>query len=112
MTELVQRRCVPCEGGTQPLSHADAGVLMKKLRANWTLADDASYIEAHFEFKNYWRTTAFINAVIWIAHSEDHHPDIQFGYKTCSIRYSTHAANGLTENDFICAAKVDALNRD
>lgn len=109
MVELAKRRCVPCEGSTKPMSHADAKKLMKKLRANWTLSEDGLRIDGHFEFKNYWRTTAFVNAVAWIAHTEDHHPDISFGYKACTVSYSTHAANGLTENDFICAAKVDAL---
>ena len=62
-----------------------------------------------FSFKNYYETTAFVNAVAWIAHREDHHPDISFGYKTCTVRYSTHAIHGISENDMICAAKVSAL---
>lgn len=62
-----------------------------------------------FTFKNYYHTVSFVNAVAWFAHREDHHPDISFGYKTCTIRYSTHAIGGLSENDFICAAKIDAL---
>ncbi|MBW7907794.1 MAG: 4a-hydroxytetrahydrobiopterin dehydratase [Kiritimatiellae bacterium] len=62
-----------------------------------------------FTFKNYYQTTAFVNAVAWIAHAADHHPDISFGYKTCSVRYTTHEAGGLSEKDFACAEKIDAL---
>ena len=62
-----------------------------------------------FTFKNYYETMAFVNAVAFISHQEDHHPDIEVGYKTCKVRYFTHSIKGLSENDFICAAKVDAL---
>jgi len=107
--KLSERRCVPCEGGVKPLDRAAADTLMKQLGAHWKLADNARQIQGTFEFKNYYRTTAFVNAVAWIAHNEDHHPDIAFGYKTATITYWTHAIGGLSENDFICAAKVDAL---
>jgi 4a-hydroxytetrahydrobiopterin dehydratase len=109
MTELSQRKCVPCEGGVKPLDRAMAETLVKQLGPQWQLSADGKQISATFEFKNYFRTTAFVNAVAWIAHNEDHHPDIAFGYKTARILYWTHAINGLSENDFICAAKVDAL---
>ncbi len=69
----------------------------------------AGAIERSFEFENYFQTTAFVNAVVWIGHREDHHPDISFGYKECVIRYTTHAVGGVSENDFICAAKINAL---
>jgi 4a-hydroxytetrahydrobiopterin dehydratase len=62
-----------------------------------------------FSFKNYHETMAFVNAVAWIAHQEDHHPDLEVGYNKCTVRYSTHSAGGLTRNDFICAARVDQL---
>ena len=62
-----------------------------------------------FTFKNYYQTVSFVNAVAWIAHQEDHHPDIAFDYKTCRVVYSTHAIGGISENDFICAAKINAL---
>jgi 4a-hydroxytetrahydrobiopterin dehydratase len=66
-----------------------------------------------FTFKNFYHTMAFVNAVAWVAHTQDHHPDMEVGYKTCRVRYRTHVVEGLTENDFICAAKVDELvNRD
>jgi 4a-hydroxytetrahydrobiopterin dehydratase len=111
MTDLAKKRCVPCEGGTPPLDRAKAQELHKLLRNEWKLNEDGKSIQATFTFKNYYQTTAFVNAIAWMAHREDHHPDISFGYKTCTVFYSTHAAGGLTENDFICAAKVDELLR-
>jgi 4a-hydroxytetrahydrobiopterin dehydratase len=62
-----------------------------------------------FTFKNYWQTMAFVNATAWISHRQDHHPDLTVGYNNCRVDYSTHAIKGISENDFICAAKVDAL---
>ena len=109
MVELAKRKCVPCEGGTKPLDSAKVAELKKQLRPDWQLINDGKGIEATFTFKNYYPTVAFVNAVAWIAHREDHHPDIAFGYKTCKVTYWTHAIGGLSENDFICAAKVDAL---
>ena len=66
-------------------------------------------ISKDFQFKNYYQTIAFVNAVAWLSHREDHHPELTVGYNTCQVAYTTHAVNGLSENDFICAAKVDAL---
>lgn len=108
-TSLAARRCVPCEGGVKPLDRAAAERLMKQLGAQWTLSADGKQLQGSFEFRDYYRTTAFVNAVAWIAHHEDHHPDITFGYKTAAITYWTHAIGGLSDNDFICAAKVDEL---
>ena len=79
MTELAGKRCVPCEGGIKPLDRAAAEQLMKQLGAPWKLSADGKQIAGSFEFKNYYRTTAFVNAIAWIAHNEDHHPDITFG---------------------------------
>lgn len=110
-SSLVARRCKPCEGGIAALNPSQASELMSQLGPSWKLADDNKSIHALFNFRNYWQTSAFVNAVVWIAHQEDHHPDITFGYKTCTVTYSTHAIGGLSENDFICAAKVDALLR-
>ena len=107
--KLSDKRCVPCEGGVKPLDRAMAEKLLKQLGDPWKLSADGRQITGTFEFKNYYRTTAFVNAVAWVAHNEDHHPDIAFGYKNATITYWTHAIGGLSENDFICAAKVDAL---
>ncbi len=109
MTELAQKRCIPCEGGGTALAKDDAEALLKQLDPRWKLLDGAKKLEATFEFKNYFRTLAFVNAAAYIAISEDHHPDITFGYKNARFEYSTHAIGGLSENDFICAAKLDAL---
>ncbi|MBI2382904.1 MAG: 4a-hydroxytetrahydrobiopterin dehydratase [Gammaproteobacteria bacterium] len=109
MTELAKRRCVPCEGGVKPLDAARIAAFGKQLDARWTVLDGGKMLKADFEFENYYQTTAFVNAVAWIAHREDHHPDIAFGYRTATVAYWTHAVGGLSDNDFICAAKVDAL---
>jgi len=108
MSDLTKKRCAPCEEGTEPLTKPQAEELLKQLEPRWKLLG-VDKIEAKFEFKNYFRTTAFINAAIWIAHQEDHHPDIAFGYNNATVTFSTHSVNGLSHNDFICAAKVDAL---
>lgn len=106
---LAQRRCVPCEGGVAPLTPSEAAEFMTRLGANWTLSADGRKLHGHFEFKNYFRTLSFVNAAAYIAIHDDHHPEIAFDYKNCDIRYWTHAIDGLSENDFICAAKTDAL---
>lgn len=109
MTGLAQKRCRPCEGDLPPLTPERVLALLPKLDADWHLCDDGRGIERVIRFRNYYQTSAFVNAVIWIAHQEDHHPDILFGYNEARIRYTTHAIDGLSENDFICAAKVDDL---
>ena len=109
MTELTEQKCIPCEGGVKPLSADEAADLMQQLDGNWALNEDATEIARTYTFKNYYRTMAFVNALAWIAHAEDHHPDLEVGYNRCHVRYSTHAIGGLSQNDFICAAKIDAL---
>jgi 4a-hydroxytetrahydrobiopterin dehydratase len=104
--EFEGRHCRPCEEGISPLSDADVNRFLKRL-AGW--APSSGVIMKRFEFKNYYQTMAFVNAVAWIAHSEGHHPDLVVSYRSCLVRYTTHAIGGLSENDFICAAKVDAL---
>lgn len=105
-TSLEQKNCRPCKGGTPPLDDAAANDFLKQLK-DWRVENGA--LAKTFEFADYYETTAFVNAVAWIAHREDHHPDITFGYKKCRVSFVTHAAKGLTENDFIAAAKVDRL---
>jgi len=109
MSDLASRHCVSCEGGAPPLDLAATMKLKEQLHARWQLRQDGKLLEAEFTFRNYYQTQAFVNAAAWIAHSENHHPDIRFGYKTATVGWSTHAAGGLTDNDFICAAKTDAL---
>ncbi|HEX4873134.1 MAG TPA: 4a-hydroxytetrahydrobiopterin dehydratase [Nevskiaceae bacterium] len=109
MTELASRRCIPCEGGVKPHDLAAATRLKQGLRPEWEIVDQGKGLRGTFGFRNYYHTQAFVNAVAYIAHREDHHPDISFGYKTCTVHWSTHSIDGLSDNDFICAAKVDAL---
>lgn len=108
MSGLTEKTCKPCEGGVKPLSADEARKMLEQLNG-WTLDDANKIIQQDFRFKNYYQTMAFVNAMAWIAHQEDHHPDIEVGYNHCLINYSTHAISGLSENDFICAAKIDAL---
>ena len=109
MTELSERRCVPCEGGVAPLSRVAAEEVLQRLDENWQLALDATSIQREFRFKDFFRTMSFVNAVAHVANIEDHHPDLEVGYDYCRVRYTTHAIGGLSENDLICAAKIDQL---
>lgn len=105
-TDLAERKCKPCEGGMKPMSPDQIRKMLTSLNG-WVHENGA--IVKNFQFKNYYETSAFVNAVVWISHREDHHPQISFGYKTCRVAYNTHAVGGISENDFICAAKADAL---
>ena len=108
-TDLTQRKCEPCEGGVPPLQADAIAELMQAIDSAWSLAEDGKVIERTFSFAGYYLTMSFVNAVAWIANMEDHHPDMVVGYGQCVVRYSTHAIGGLSENDFICAAKIDKL---
>jgi 4a-hydroxytetrahydrobiopterin dehydratase len=104
--DLTNKNCKPCEGGVPPLTQPEIDELMKQLEG-WEQHEQT--IRKTYSFKNYYQTIAFVNAVAWMTHREDHHPDLKVGYNSCAVEYSTHAISGLSENDFICAAKVDAL---
>jgi 4a-hydroxytetrahydrobiopterin dehydratase len=105
--ELVRSTCKACAPGTPALDGAQVSGLLKSV-PGWELRESKE-IARTFEFKNYYETMAFANAVAWIAHGEDHHPDMEVGYNKCVVRFSTHSVGGLSENDFISAAKVNAL---
>lgn len=111
MSDLTQKKCVPCEGGVAPLSREQAQAMMRQLSAQWTLAEDGGSIRSEWKFRNFYHTMSFVNAVAHIANAEDHHPDLEVGWGYCRVKYNTHAIGGLSENDFICAAKIDALPR-
>lgn len=111
MNELNTIRCVACEGGVPPLKPDEIQKLLVQIK-NWEVSGDGKYISKHFTFKGFYKTMSFVNAIAWIANQENHHPDLQVGYNYCLVQYSTHAINGLSKNDFICAAKVDALQAD
>lgn len=109
MTELAEKRCLPCEGGVSPLGRTEAERYLKKLDPSWSLSADGKALERTYRFPDFHRTMAFVNAVAWVAHQENHHPDLEVGYDRLRVRYQTHAIGGLSENDFICAAKIDRL---
>ncbi len=107
--ELAIRRCKPCEGGAEPLAADAIEQLLGAIHDDWTLSADRLEISRSFEFPAYSRTLGFANAVAWIAIAEGHHPVLTVSYGSCDVSYTTHAVNGLTDNDFICAAKIDRL---
>jgi 4a-hydroxytetrahydrobiopterin dehydratase len=109
MSELATRKCKPCEGGVAPLGRAEAEELLAQISSAWTLSEDARAIRREFTFRDFYRTMSFVNALAHIANIEDHHPDLEVGYSYCRVTYSTHAIRGLSENDFVCAAKVDLI---
>ncbi len=92
-----------------PLDAMQVQNYLEQLGHSWGCSTDGKRILRSFKFRNYYQTTAFVNAVVWIAHQEDHHPDILFGYNQAEVSYTTHAIDGLSENDFICAAKINSL---
>jgi len=104
--ELASKKCRACEGGVAPLTEREVRELLKQL-AGWEYV--GGRIAKTYAFKDYYQTMAFVNATAWISHREDHHPDISVGYDRCRVEYVTHAINGISENDFICAAKLDRL---
>ena len=105
--DLTTRSCKPCERGTPPLDDRRVRDLLAEI-PGWELTKPGE-IGKTYRFKNYYETMAFVNATAWISHRENHHPDLEVGYNQCRVRYSTHSVGGLSENDFICAAKVNAL---
>jgi 4a-hydroxytetrahydrobiopterin dehydratase len=104
--DLSKGKCKPCEGGVPPLTDDEADDLLATLDG-WQR--QGKLITKTCRFNNYYETMAFVNATAWVSHREDHHPDLAVGYNQCSVSYTTHAIGGLSENDFICAAKIDAL---
>jgi 4a-hydroxytetrahydrobiopterin dehydratase len=109
MSELAARRCKPCEGGIEPLTAAEAQRLLAQISSAWRLMEDARAIRREFSFRDFYRTMSFVNALAHIANIEDHHPDLEVGYNYCHVTFTTHAIRGLSENDFVCAAKIDLI---
>jgi 4a-hydroxytetrahydrobiopterin dehydratase len=106
MTNLAQKKCKPCEGGTAPYTDQQTREMQRQLKG-W-IVEQGKLVKV-YPFTNYYQTMAFVNALAWISHREDHHPDLIVGYNQCRVEYMTHAVGGLSENDFVCAAKCDAL---
>ena len=109
MSLYAERRCKPCEGGIEAMSEAQAREALAALAEGWALTNEGRELLRDYRFPNFLRTMSFVNAVAHIANVEDHHPDLEIGYDYCRIRYTTHAIQGLSENDFICAAKIDRI---
>jgi 4a-hydroxytetrahydrobiopterin dehydratase len=110
MTDLAQKRCAPCTGQTPRLPPEEATRLLASL-AGYHLDAAGSSISKAYDFGDFYETMAFVNAVAFIAHAEEHHPELSVSYGRCVVTYSTHAIGGLSENDFVCAAKIEALPR-
>jgi len=105
---LTEKSCKPCEGGVSPLQREQAEALVAQI-PGWSINDECREISRDFRFKGFYKTMSFVNALAWIANQENHHPDFEVGYSHCLVRFTTHAIDGLSENDFICAAKVNKL---
>ncbi len=105
MTNLLQLHCRPLEG-TKPMSEEEIAAYLGQVNG-WKLVDGA--IEKTRRFANFHETMAFMNALAWICHVEDHHPDVALSYNRCVMRFNTHSVGGISINDFICAARADAL---
>jgi 4a-hydroxytetrahydrobiopterin dehydratase len=110
MSDLRQKHCQACEGGTPPLSTEAIHQLQAAIHSAWQLTQNGTALSRSFRARNHYEIMAFVNAIAFISHQEDHHPELCIGYNSCQVTYTTHAINGLSENDFICAAKVDGLN--
>lgn len=107
---LASKSCVACRGDAPPLSRDEASAYLEQA-PDWALADDPMRIRRRFEFRNFREALAFVNRVGESAEAENHHPEIHFGWGYADIEIFTHKINGLHENDFILAAKIDALPR-
>jgi 4a-hydroxytetrahydrobiopterin dehydratase len=103
MTRLAARHCKP---SVAKLTDAESHALLAEV-PGWTLGKGV--LAKDFAFGNFHETMAFVNAVAWIAHREDHHPDLAVAYGRCRVEWSTHSVGGLSENDFICAAHIEAM---
>jgi 4a-hydroxytetrahydrobiopterin dehydratase len=108
MTELNEKHCKACEGEVSPLDRKEVEHYLKELDG-WISNAQGTEIHCTLNFKNYYHTIAFVNALAYVSHIENHHPDLEVRYNSCVVRYTTHAIGGLSENDFICAAKADQL---
>ncbi len=105
---LADKKCVPCEGGVPPMPQKEAERYLKELKENWHL-NDRGHLEADFKFKTFRQALEFANTVGDIADEEGHHPDLYVSWGICRVEIWTHKIQGLTESDFILAAKVDRV---
>ena len=106
--DLASQHCIPRKGKEHALDRAQIDAMLARL-PGWQLAGDGKAIVKDFKFRDFHHTLGFINAVGFMANQEDHHPDLEAGYGHCQVLWSTHDVGGLSLNDFICAARVEAL---
>lgn len=107
-TPLANAHCVPRRGHEHRLGDFDVRELLAQVQ-DWSLVEDGHAISKTFLFPDYYHTLSFVNALAHVANRENHHPDLSVHYDRCVVRFSTHDVGGLSENDFICAAKADML---
>ncbi len=110
MSKLAKKKCIPCEGDVKPYTPAEAEEMLKELD-EWMLIDRAHLLAKSFRFKDFLDAMKFINKVAEIAEAEGHHPDITISYNNVGLELTTHAIEGLSENDFIVAAKIDEITK-
>lgn len=103
------KTCEPCNGNSVKLDEQAALKLLKSLDENWAIVDGGRKLVRQFKFKGFAKATAHANLAAFIGDKEGHHPDIQFGWGYCHVTFTTHDLDGLSENDFICAAKLDQV---
>jgi 4a-hydroxytetrahydrobiopterin dehydratase len=108
-SDLSTRRCESCEGIGAALTLEQVQHLMPQLNTEWQVMEQGHHLKRSFSFHDFYETMAFVNAIAWIANTENHHPDLEIGYNYCHVTFTTHALKGLSHNDLICAAKVDKL---
>lgn len=109
VSDLSSKHCESCEGIGAALTADQINNLLPQLDKHWQVTADQRMVKRNFSFNNFYETMSFVNALAWIANTENHHPDLEVGYNYCRVSFMTHALNGLSQNDFICAAKLDRL---
>ena len=108
MTTLAQQHC---ESSATLIDESQISVYLTKLNTLWEHNKNTQSISRDFHFKNYYETMAFVNATAWIAHQQDHHPDMLISYNHCTVTFTTHSISGLSTNDFICAARINEITK-
>lgn len=108
MVNLVNKKCIPCEGGTLPLNKEAIAECLKEFKTPWVVLDNKK-ISKEFNLADFRKAMTFVNRVAEVAETENHHPDIYIYYNKVVIELSTHAIGGLSENDFIVAAKIEKI---
>ena len=112
MSDLLDKKCVPCEGGVMPFDITEIHKYQKKIDGWDVIKNDKNihFLEKKFKFKNFLESQKFVNEIGRISEEEGHHPDISFGWGFCKVKIFTHAIKGLAESDFILAAKIDKID--